>query len=262
MLIDKANHICIAMPMYNFIEFSDNYSDSSGSLWQFKRDEPTVNNANLNVNNKDIFNSESFKYEAVLVGKTSDYANPNSFVKNTKIVVLLKYLRNFWRSLQVPLINCKIHLELNLIEDCILLNPADPEKLKITNAILHVTTVTLSTKDNVNLRKQLSDGFKRSIYWNSYQTVLAKVINQGSNIYELLSASFQVFERLFVLAYAIAAGTANNEAGIKDNRRYFLPRGEIKNYSVLTDGRNFYDQPINGLMKSGKYQQDKVMILL
>ena len=186
----------------------------------------------MNVNNKDIFNSESFKYKAVLVGKTSDYANPNSFVKNTKIVVLLKYLRNFWISLQVPLINCKIHLELNLIEDCILLNPADPAKLKITNAILHVTTVTLSTKDNVNLRKQLSDGFKRSIYWNSHQTVLAKVINQGSNIYELLTASFQVVERLFVLAYAIAAGTANNEAGIKDNRRYFLPRGEIKNYSV------------------------------
>ena len=64
------------------------------------------------------------------------------------------------------------------------------------------------------MREQLSDGFERSIYWNSYQTIPAKALNQGTNIYELLSASFQGVKRLFVLAYAIAAGVANNEAGI------------------------------------------------
>ena len=84
----------------------------------------------------------------------------------------------------------------------------------------------------------LSDGFKRSVYWNSYQTIPAKVLNQGTNIYELLSTSFQGVERLFVLVYFIAADTRNNEAGIKNNRKYFLPRGEIKNYNVLIDGRN------------------------
>ena len=56
------------------------------------------------------------KYKAVLVGKKSRYVNP-SFVKNATIVVTLKYLSNFWRSLEIPLTNCKVHLELNRIED-------------------------------------------------------------------------------------------------------------------------------------------------
>ena len=79
--IDEANHIYIAMPMYNLTEYSDNYSDTSRSLWQFKRDEVPANNADLTVDN-----SQSFKYKAALVGKTADYVNPNSFVKNTKTV--------------------------------------------------------------------------------------------------------------------------------------------------------------------------------
>ena len=113
----------------------------------------------------------------------------------------------------------------------------------------HVPINTLSTKDNVNLTKQLTDEFKRSFYWNSYQTIPAKVLNQETNIYESLSASFQGVKRLFVLAYTIAGGVANNEAGIKSCRQYFLPRGEINNYNILIDRRNFYDQPINDLIK-------------
>ena len=101
----------------------------------------------------------------------------------------------------------------------------------------------------VNLAKQLSEGFKRSVYWNSYQTKPAKVIEKGKNLYELLNSSFQSVRRLFVLAYVIAAGAANDEAGIKNSKKYFLPKGEIKNYKVLIDGRNFYDQPINDLIK-------------
>ena len=97
------------------------------------------------------------------------------------------------------------------------------QNIKKTDAILHVPIVTFSTKDNVNLTKQLSDGFERSAYWNNYQTVRAKVINQGTTIYELLSASFQGVKRLFVLSYTIVTNAANNEAGIKDNRKYFFP---------------------------------------
>ena len=97
---DEANYIYIAMPMYNLIEYSENYSDTSESLWQFKRDEASANNADLTTNN-----SKSFEYKAVLVGKTADAANNNSFVKNTKIIVPLKYLSNFWRSLEMLLIN-------------------------------------------------------------------------------------------------------------------------------------------------------------
>ena len=106
----------------------------------------------------------------------------------------------------------------------------------------------MSTKDSANLTRQSSERFKRSVYWNSYDTKPAAVIEKGKNIYELLNASFQGVKRLFVLAYAIAAG-GNDGAGIKNNKKYFLPRGEIKNYNVLIDGRNFYDQPINDLIK-------------
>ena len=106
----------------------------------------------------------------------------------------------------------------------------------------------MCTKDSANLTKQLNEGFKRSAYWNSYETRPAKVVEQGKNIYELLNVSFQGVKRLFVLAYFIADG-GNDEAGIKSNKKYFLPRGEIKNYNVLIDGRNFYDQPINDLIK-------------
>ena len=137
------------------IEYSDNYSDTSGSLWQFKRNEVPANNDDLRTNK-----SQSFKYKAALVGETADVDNGKGFVKNAKIVVSLKYLSNFRRSLEIPLINCKVHLELNLIEDCILANVGDSVKFKITDAKLHVPIVTLSTKDNVNLTKQIRDGLK------------------------------------------------------------------------------------------------------
>ena len=110
--VEETNHIYIAVPMYNLIEYSDNYSDTSGSLWQFKRDEVPANNADLSINN-----SQSFKYKAALVGKTANHNDGKSSVKDAEIVVSLKYLSNFWRSLQMPLINCKVHLELNWIKD-------------------------------------------------------------------------------------------------------------------------------------------------
>ena len=127
--------------MYNLIEYSDDYSDTSGSLWQFRRDEVPDNNVDLIVDN-----SQSFKYKIALAWKTVNAAGENSFIKDTKIVVPLKYLSNFWRSLEMPLINCKVHLELNWIDKCILSNLGDSAKFKITDAKLHVPIVTLSTK--------------------------------------------------------------------------------------------------------------------
>ena len=222
--IDEANYIYIVMPMYNLIECFDN-SDISGSLWQFKRDEPPANNVDLNINNG-VFHSQSFRYKAALVGKmTNPVNNTDSSVKNTKIVLPRKYLSRFWRSLEMPLIDCKVHLELNWIEDCILSNDGDSAKFKITDAKLHVQIVILSAKDNANLTKQLSDGFKRSVYWNSYQTIPAKVIKKGINIYELISVSVQDVKRLFALAYFIAAGAnADEETDIKDNKIFSSKR--------------------------------------
>ena len=115
MFAEEANHNYIAMLMYNLIEYSDNYSDTSRSLWQFKRDEVPANNADLIINN-----SKAFKYKAALLGKTAYHNDGKSSVKYAKIVVPLKYLSNFWRSLEMPLINCKVYLELNWIEECIL----------------------------------------------------------------------------------------------------------------------------------------------
>ena len=158
--VGEANHIHIAMPMYSLIEYSDNHSDTSGSSWQFKIDEVPDNNADLT-----IYNSQPFKYKAAVSGKTANAVNnTNNSGKDAKIVVPLKYLSNFWRSLEMPLINCKVYLELNWIEDCILSSAGDSAKFAITDAKLHVPIVTLSTKDSANLAKQLNEGFKRSVY--------------------------------------------------------------------------------------------------
>ena len=109
--VDYANFLNITMPMYNLIEYSDNYSDTSGSLWDFKRDE-TDNNADVT---NDI-NAPSFKYTASLIGNTGNNGTKNG----VKIAVPLKYLSNFWRSLEMPLTNCKIELPLKWYEGCLL----------------------------------------------------------------------------------------------------------------------------------------------
>ena len=178
-----------------------------------------------------IDNSQSFKYKAALLGKTANAVNnTNSSVKDAKIVVPLKYLSNFWRSLEMPSINCKVYLELNWIEDCILSSAGNSAKFEITDAKLHVPIVTLSTKDSVNQTKQLSKGFKRSVYWKNYQKKKpAKVIEQGINLYELLNASFQGVRRLFVLAYFIVEDTnADDEADIKDKNSIFFQEERLK----------------------------------
>ena len=140
-----------------------------------------------------ISSSQSFKYKAALLGKKADAVNnTSSSVKEAKIVVPLKYLSNFWRSLEMPLINYKVYLELNWIENCILSSAGDTAKFAITDSKLNVPIVTLSTKDNTNLAKQLNEEFKRSVHWNSYETKPAKVTEQGKKLYELLNASFHM----------------------------------------------------------------------
>ena len=108
--VDDANFINITMPMYNLIEYSDNYSDTSGSLWQFKRVEQPIDNngAFINITAE---NSSSFKYKSNLLGNTvADGANRKK--ENVKIAAPLKYLSNFWQSLEMPLINCKVESSL------------------------------------------------------------------------------------------------------------------------------------------------------
>ena len=101
--VDTAENFDIVMPMYNLIEYSDNYQDSSATLYQYKRDEPPADIAN----NLAINNSSSFKYKVDLLG--DPVVDNNVARRNVKIVVPLKYLSNFFRSLEMPLISCKIN---------------------------------------------------------------------------------------------------------------------------------------------------------
>ena len=117
--VDYADFLNIAMPMHSLIEYSDNCSDSSGSLRSFKRDD-IVNNAN--VSNDD--NALSFKYKANVIGDTEN----NGTKTGVKIAVPLKYLTNFWRSLEMLLINCKVELSLKWIENCVVTTAANANK--------------------------------------------------------------------------------------------------------------------------------------
>ena len=115
--VDSADNLDIIIAMHNLAEHSDNYSDTSWSLWQFKRDEQNMNNENsANVNTAD---SSSFKYKSRFFKSLTD-ADSGVF-KNVKIVVPLQYLSNIWRSLEMPLTNFKIHLDLNWTKDCVML---------------------------------------------------------------------------------------------------------------------------------------------
>ena len=135
--VDDADFINITMPIYNLIEYSDNYSDTSGSLWNFKRDE-IEGDVDFTVDNV-----LSFKYKANLIGNTE-----NNGIKNgVKIAIPLKYLSNFWRSLEMPLINCKVKFSLKWYKECILSSAGTAETFKITEAKLYVPIVTLKTED-------------------------------------------------------------------------------------------------------------------
>ena len=174
--------------MYNLTEYSDNYSDTSGSLWGFIRDKE-ANNANVANNNSDNNNNNnnnnnffSSKYKANFIGNTK----ANGTKKVVKIGIPLKYLSNFGRSLEMPLINFKVELSLGWIEECILTTAeiggnadatgADSATFKITDAKLYVPVVTLLTEDSVKLLKLLSGGFKKSVYWNKYKVIDNSVV--------------------------------------------------------------------------------------
>ena len=144
------------MPMYNLIEYSDNYSKTSGSLWQYYKDDP----------NDTITDSESFKSKVKITGKTPNDGN----TKDVEIIVPLKYLSNFWRTLEMPLINCEVTLLLTWSKDCVITNSTGEGKFQITETNLYVPVVTLSTQDNAKLLQQLKSGFKRTINWNEYES--------------------------------------------------------------------------------------------
>ena len=133
---------------------------------------------------------------------------------------------------------------------------------KTTSTKLYVPIVTLSTKDNVNLTKQLNEGFKRSVYWNEFKSKIeTKTADKRILARFRLDASFQGVNRLFALAFnnttendaEIPASNTANRIERDNHRKYFLPRIDVTSYNVLVDGRNFYEQSINDQMK--KYDE-------
>ena len=144
----------------------------------------------------------------------------------------------------MPLINCKIELSLKWYENCILSSAGTAATFTITNTKLYVPIVTLEIEDNTKLSNLLSEGLKRSIYWNKYKAILTDYA-ADSYIRERLDASFQGIDNLFVLPYA----RGNNVTDENSYRKYFISRLKIKNYNIEIDGRNFYYQPINDSIK-------------
>ena len=170
----------------------------------------------------------------------------------------------------MPLVNCKIDLELTWHKDCMIssANAAAGQVISfmITNTKFYVPVVTLSTKDNNNLTKQLKGGFKRTIYWNQYiSKPFPETPHKKTGITRFaLDATFHGVNRLFVLAFEDTHADEADDAPaprnlvanrvIRDSyRKYFVPHVDITSYNVLIDGRNFYDQPINDSIR--KYDE-------
>ena len=223
--VDTAENLDITMPMYNLIEYSDNYQDSSATLYQDKRDEPPEVNA---INDLTTDTSGYFKYKVNVLG------NPvvaNNIAKiNVKVVVPLKYLSNFFRSLEMHLINCKIKLNLTWKKECVLSIDDGEAVFIINDTKMYVPVITLSKEDNKDFIEQQNEKFQRSIYWNEYKT---KEINEDAdaNVFKYinLDPSSQGVNRLFVMAY----NRANGQPTRNGQRKYYLPRIDVEKFMLL-----------------------------
>ena len=231
--IDNAKDIDIVMPVHNLIEHSDNYAKTSGSLWQYFRDEPDDNN---------IEDSESFKSKIKITGKTPNDDNEI----DVEIMVPLKYLSNFWRTLEMPLINCEVNLILTWSSTSVITNSTGAGTFAITDTKCYVPVVTLSTQENTKFLQQLKSGFKRVINWNKYLSK-PELLAQNPNLNHLIEPNFQGKNKFFVLAFE-----NDNHRTIHD--QYYHPKVEIKDYNIMINGATFFDQPI----KNSKVTYDNI----
>ena len=215
--IDNAKDIDIVMPMYNLMEYSDNYAKTSGSLWQYFRDEPDDNIEDSKIK---------------ITGKTPNDDNE----KDVEIMVPLKYLSTFWRTFEMPLINCEVNLILTWSSTCVITESNGAGTFAITDTKLYVPVVTLSAQENTKFFQQLKSGFKRVINWNMYLSK-PELLAQNPNLNHLVEPSFQGLNRLFVLAF-------ENDDNRTTHNTYYLPNVEIKDYNIMINGENFFDQPI------------------
>ena len=202
------------MPMYNLLEYSKNYKKNTGSLFNYYRDEPNsgAEGNGANTINYSIKDSKSFDYKTSITGELES----NNVEKDAEITIPLKYLSNFWRNLDMPLINCEISLTLSWYEKCILTSKAmrtasadsvvsainNPTNavFKKTDCKLYVPAVTLSSEEDNELLNQLKLGSKRTLKWNKY---MSQMSNQtaNNNLNYLIDPTFSNVNRLFVLSF-------------------------------------------------------------
>ena len=179
-------------------------------------------------------NIDSFNFKAKITGQTGDNGT-----KDVEIMVPLKYLSNFWRTLEMTLINCEINLILMWSSTCLIVSTGIVNQnatFEITDTRLYVPVVTLSTQENAKLLQQLKLGFKRVMNWNKYLSK-AELLAQNPNLNHLFEASFQGVNRFFVLAF-------ENDNDRTSSDRYYLPAVQIKDHNIMINGENFFDQPI------------------
>ena len=142
----------------------------------------------------------------------------------------------------MPLINCEVNLILTWSRVCAITNSTGAGKFAITETKLYVPVVTLLTQDNANLLQQLKSGFERTTNWNKYESSI-KTFAQNRYLNHLINPIFQGVNILFLLSF-------ENEDDRTSHLTYYLPKVEIKDFNVMIDGKNFFDQPINSMNKT------------
>ena len=227
------------MPMYSLLEYSKNYRKTTGNLWNYYRDEPSDPLSS---------NSESFKYETSIqenaynIGAGEAGYDANKFAKNeTEVVIPLKHLSYFWKSLNIPLINSEVELILTWSKNCVLVNMTERDaegdnpaivaptelEFKITDTKLYVSVVTLSKENDIKLLEQLKSGFTNTIKWNKYKPQMT-MQPQNNNLNYLIDPIFTNVNRLFVLLFQKIAGENNTTRYYGDSfSHYYVPNVEI-----------------------------------
>ena len=269
-LIEDDDDLDIVIPMCNLLEYSKNYRKTIGSLYNYYRVELN-DDANLNnFANNNVVSSNSFQYKNKIIRNTYNVdstivlaaggarvANPNydannSGKKNVELAIPLKYLGNFWRALDIPLISCEVSLELKWNKNCVITsqqigvnldggNTAAPTNatLAINDCKLYIPVVTVSKDDEIKLLTNLKSGFTRdgfTIIWNKYRSqITAEAINNNLSI--LINPTFTNVNRLFVLAY-------QNADDRQSFSQFYLPKVMVKDCNVIIDKLAFFDLPI------------------
>ena len=233
-------------------------------MWNYYRDEPNSSTDNDNITHS-ILSSKSFDYKANFIGSVTN----NNLIKNdVKIVIPLKHLSNFWKKLNIPLINYEVELILTLFKNYVLIDKlardanfgADPIVHKIDNpesatfqiidTKLYVPVVTLSKENDIKLLEKLKSGFKRTIKWNKYRSQMT-IQNNNNNLSYLIDPTFTIVHRLFVLS--IERIEDNIKKDYRDSfSHYYVPKVQIKDFNVLIDGKNLFNLLIKNEEKAYK----------